>query len=282
MQIKEPFHTVTTLVELKKWYDTGKFSKSKATLQITRLIKDGKENKDLIKADECFFFHNAKHIETFRTEYDKTKTFVPVNPPPIDISSFPSLHESWRLFLEFWNHSVCGGQVTKGWGWTHIHGVSNSWKSFFVAHTFCAILPTATVVFSNKWPQGFQENTYQVIFVDGVTKETIKNGFTTQLMEHATVGTDDHFIFPQKYAVKQPKTNGELWITTGNHRMKDIVDEDTWNDIVRYRVREIEVRDVTNLPALANIIRRRSGLSQVAVPQLVVPPSFKFSQSQTD
>ena len=118
--------------------------------------------------------------------------------------------------------------------------------------------------------------------MDGLSSETVSNGFTTQLMEHGTAGIDGSFEFPIKYAVRSPVTHGEIWVTTGNHPLRDVVGQTVYDDIVKMRATEMEVRVESFLPALANVIRRNSGLEAVDIPALVQPETFKFTQTQTE
>ncbi len=275
-----PFGAIRSILELKTWYTTGHYATTTKCTRMAKLVETGCSNQELIKADPGWVLKNLRDVDAFRMELDRSKPFVPVRPPLIDLDTAPVLHRSWPIFYRFWNTAICTGNARKGWGWIHLWGKSNVFKTKFVNDTFCSILPCATVLFVKGWPQGFAENKYQCIVVDGLSSETVANGFTSQLMEQATAGIDGSFEFPVKYAVRSPVTHGEIWVTTGNHPLRHVMGEDVYTNIVAMRATEIEVRVESYLPALANVIRRNSGLEAIDIPNLVRPETFQFTQSQ--
>lgn len=272
--------TITTIGELKKWYLKGDKHKPSKTVLIIDLIKRGLTDEEILKSDEVFAFWNMQKIKNFRSEYFKAKPLEPVKVPPLKIDLYSDVHPSALVILRFWSRTVADGVVKKGTGWLHIFSSSNALKSWFVAVTFSQLLKSAYIVFTKQWPDGFVENSYQVLICDGLSEETVKQGFHSQLMEHGTVGKEDSWVFPQKYLVHPMKTNGEIWVTTGNRKLKHIVGDSVFQDIVKNRVTEAEVRDVTDLVRLANIIRLSVGVSAVNAPTITVPDTFYFSQSQ--
>ena len=113
-----------------------------------------------------------------------------------------------------------------------------------------------------------------------MTTKTIKEGFSEQLMEHATMGFDYSFIFPVKFIQNAPKTQGEVWITTSNHKLVDMVGKSVFADIVNKRATRVNVDLETDLVALANVIRRNSNLPDVVAPTLVQPESYEIPASK--
>ena len=271
---------IKNVKQLKKWYVHHDKIRTNKTTAIIELVKSGKSDIDLLKINEfeSFLFHNFKKLKTFRVEYNKSIKFQPVQLPRIVLSTLNTLHPSSQLILRWFDRTVCGGDVTKGTGWLHLFSISNMYKSWFIRFVFFEIVSMCYVLFVKGWPQGFEENKFRGICVDGVSRETIDNGFSYQLIEHATVGRDDHFIFPMKYCIESPKTNGEFWVTTGNAKISDIVSEQAYQDIVKNRVCEVEIREETELVKVANIIRTKCNLSPIPAPNLIQPECYYFSQ----
>ena len=161
-----PFGMIHSILELKSWYESGRYAAPKKNTRMAKLVESGCTNKELIKADPGWVLKNLRDVDAFRLELSKSKPFTPIRPPLIDLSTAPVLHKSWSVFYRFWNRAVCTGGAGKGWGWIHLWGKSNVFKTKFVVDTFCSILPCATVLFVKGWPQGFEENKYQVLILN--------------------------------------------------------------------------------------------------------------------
>eukprot|EP01083_Nonionella_stella_P098970 278376_1 len=273
--------SIGTPKELKKWFETGAKLETKSTVVIISMIRKGWTNAQIMAENPTFFFHNQKKIEQFRSEYNRSIQLA--RPKHLKPCAIPeNAHGSQKVVLKWWNRTVVQDEVKKGSGWLHIFGLSNSLKSWFVAHTFSALTKCASLEFKEKnFPSGFSENKYHGFIVDGFNKKTIKQGFTRQIMEHATVGRDDYFRIPRKYAVTAPRTRGEWWITIGNDRMCNLVDADVYYTIVRNRVCEVQFDlERTNPVALANMIRHSNGMRAIGAPVVIVPDSYFLSQQQ--
>lgn len=277
-----PLVEIRTLLGLKKFYVSGKLSKQSKTEQVLEMIQSGMTNQDIKRQHGSFYFHQCNKIIQSRIHHQQHQTFPFVRPTPIDLTALTDVHASGMACLRWWNKGPCADPATysKGDSWLNLRGISNIGKSSFVRRTFCDILTVAQIVFAKGWSQGFTENGQQVMYVDGVTSETMRNGFSAQCMEHATVGHDDFFLFPVKYAIDAPRTHGELMVTTTNLKLKEIVGEVTWETIVKERVCEIEIRAETDIYRIANIIRRSCNLPSLPPPIVTSPDGYSFSQSQ--
>ena len=276
-----PLGFITTNEQLLKWFKSGEKTKSCATDEVIALIESGMDERTIMTKYKRFYFHQQKKLLQYKMKHDSLQPFQFIHPSPIDMELLDGYHRTAKAIAFFYNRTFCGLTVSKGHGWLHIWGPSNALKSFFIAKTIKSIFVTSTLVFNGGWVEGFRENGQQVLYVDGLTEETIKNGFSGQLMEHCTVGTDDRWTFPKKYSIVAPSTNGEVMVSTGNRKMLDIVGPLRYDTIVRERVCEVEVRAETNLFGLTNIIRASANLPPVPRPVVTSPNKVQFTQPQS-
>ncbi len=131
-----------------------------------------------------------------------------------------------------------------------------------------------------KYPQGFTENKYFGIIVDGVNYATcVKGAFDIQLIEHGTVGHDDTWHLPRKYVADAPELHGEWFWTLGNWSMQSIWSQEQWTKIIKSRCLEIEWDPKRIQPIrLCNHIRKTQGLAPVEAPPIEYPKNYYLSQ----
>eukprot|EP01083_Nonionella_stella_P146233 459674_1 len=272
--------SIKTPNELKTWYITNQKTSANTT-KIISMIKSGLSNEDIMNNDEKFFFWHSRRINNFRAEFDRNKTLE--HPCLTEVPPCADHHPSQSIFLRWFNCACVRAQHRKGGGWAHLWGKSNALKSWFISVTIMDCLPCVYLSFKQRnFTDGFRANTFFGLIIDGFSSETVANGFGPGLMEHGTIGSDSHWIFPKKHCAESPSTNGEFIVTIGNSPMEHCVTPEIWNDIVKNRLTQIEIDPKRFKPvALANEIRLSQlnlRLDAVTRPKLIIPERYYLSQ----
>ena len=267
-----------TFEEIKKWFENKITRSRRVTDAVINDYEEGDDFYDIRRKHPVYAFRNKRYCKEW--ERDRNKLRVLKRPALNLIEVTDEFNNPQKILLNWMNTALVLGVTKKGTSWLHLWGPSNNKKTFFIIKAIYDLLPTGKMVFNEKgWPEGFEENKYFVLWVDGLRKSTIERGFDAQMMEHGTVGTDSYWTFPVKFGVDPPRTRGEVWITTGNAPMQDLVSQEVYDSIVCNRVTEIEYKDEwMHTMQIINHVRAAQNLEPALEPPVHRPPSWRASR----